>query len=191
MAITFTKIRTPSRFFSPQILEIYRIFLVETTLESIIFHYTFSVINTMFVPCTALLYDTTAATRTLKLFTIPSSISCGIHLISLLMMSSLLCGLFSETLSFRNPPQKIVRQVEILGRGWSGVIGLMQNEPVPWEVARELFKCSVREMGWHLLSRTEHLNRSGITSHGTDSFHVKTITPGHPLPKISTRLTIF
>ena len=38
---------------------------------------------------------------------------------------------------------------------------------------------------------TEHLNTSGITSHGTDSFHVKLITPGHPIPKISTRLTIF
>ena len=35
---------------------------------------------------------------------------------------------------------------------------------------------------------TEHLNTSGITSHGTDSFHVKPITPGHPIPKISTRL---
>ena len=92
---------------------------------------------------------------------------------------------------FQEPPSENSQAVEILGRGWSGVIGLMQNEPVPWEVARELFKCSVREMGWHLLSRTEHLNRSGITSHGTDSFHVKTITPGHPLPKISTRLTIF
>ena len=38
---------------------------------------------------------------------------------------------------------------------------------------------------------TEHLNTSGITSHCTDSFHVKPITPGHPIPKISTRLTIF
>ena len=38
---------------------------------------------------------------------------------------------------------------------------------------------------------TEHLNTSGITSHGTDSFHVKPITPGHPIPKISTHLTIF
>ena len=35
---------------------------------------------------------------------------------------------------------------------------------------------------------TEHLNTSGITSHGTDSFRVKPITPGHPIPKISTRL---
>ena len=33
------------------------------------FYYTFSVINTMFVPCTALPYDSTAATRTLTLST--------------------------------------------------------------------------------------------------------------------------
>ena len=38
---------------------------------------------------------------------------------------------------------------------------------------------------------TEHLNTSGITFHGTDSFHTKPITPGHPIPKISTSLTIF
>ena len=131
-----------TRIFS-QLLEVYRILLVETTLESIMFYYTFSVINTMFVPCTALLYDSTAATRTLKLSTTLLSISSGIHLISLLMMSSLVCGLFSQTLSR------------------------------------------------HLISRTEHLNTSGITSHGTDSFRIKPITPGHPIPKISTRLTIF
>ena len=52
------------KIFSPQILEVYRVLLVETTLESIMFYYTFSVINTMSVPCTALLYDSTAATRT-------------------------------------------------------------------------------------------------------------------------------
>ena len=38
---------------------------------------------------------------------------------------------------------------------------------------------------------TEHLNTSGINSHGADSFHIKLITPGHPIPKISTCLTIF
>ena len=53
------------KIFSPQILEVYIILLVKTTLESIMFYYTFSVINTMFVPCTALLYDSTAVTRTL------------------------------------------------------------------------------------------------------------------------------
>ena len=131
------------KIFSPQILEVYRILLVETTVESIMFYYTFSVINTMFVPCTALLYDSTAATRTLKLSTTLLSISCGIRLISFLMMSSLVCGLFSQTLSFRYPPQKIVTWVEILGIGWPGVIGLTRNESVSWEVMPEVFKCSV------------------------------------------------
>ena len=51
--------------------------------------------------------------------------------------------------------------------------------------------CSVQEMRRHLLSRTGHLNTSGITSHVTDSFCVKPITPVHPIPKISTCLTIF
>ena len=51
--------------------------------------------------------------------------------------------------------------------------------------------CSVREIRRHLISRIEHFNTSGITSHGTDTFHVKPITPSHPIPKISTRLTIF
>ena len=54
-----------------------------------------------------------------------------------------------------------------------------------------LGECSVREMRRHLISRTEHLNTLGITSHGTDSFHVKPITSGYPIPKISTNLTIF
>ena len=92
----FYKNKEIFKIFSPQILEVYRILLVETTLESIMFYYTFSVINTMFVPCTALLYDSTAATRTLKLSTTLLSISSGIHLISLLLMSSLVCGLFSK-----------------------------------------------------------------------------------------------
>ena len=88
-------------------------------------------------------------------------------------------------------PRKIVRRVEILGIGWPGVIGLTRNEFVPWEVMPEVFKCSVREMRWHLIFRTDHLKTSGIPSHGTDSFCAKLITPGHLIPKISTRLTIF
>ena len=127
----FYKNKDTFKIFSPQLLEIYRILLVETTLESIMFHYTLSVINTMFVPCTALLYDSTAATRTLKLSTTLLSISCGIRLISLLMMSSLVCGLFSKTLPFMYPPQKIVMWVEILGIGWPEVISLTRNESVP------------------------------------------------------------
>ena len=54
LAITFTKTRKLSRF-SPKLLEVDKILLVEIALESIMFSYTFSVINTMFVPCTALL----------------------------------------------------------------------------------------------------------------------------------------
>ena len=145
----FYKNEETFKTFSLQIPEVYRIFLVESTLELIMFYYTFLLINNMFVPRTVLLYDSTAATRTLKLSTTLLSISCGIRLFSFLMMPSLICGLFSQTLSFRYP------------------------------------------FRWRLISRTEHLNTSGITSHGTDSFHVKPITPGHPIPKISTRLTIF
>ena len=101
----FYKNKETFKIFSPQILEVYRILLVETTLESM-FYYTFSVINTMFVLITMLLYDGTASTQTLKLSATLLSISCGIHLISLLMMSSLVCGLFSQTLSFRYPLRK-------------------------------------------------------------------------------------
>ena len=92
---------------------------------------------------------------------------------------------------FQVPPQKIVRRVEILGIGWPGVIDLMQNESAPLEVMPVVFKCFVQEMRWPLTSGTEHLNTSGVSSDGTDSFPVKPITPGHPIPKISTRLTTF
>ena len=102
----FYKNKETFRTFSPQILEVYRILLVETTLESIMLYYTFSVINTMFVPYSALLYDSTAATQTLKLSATLLSISCGISLISFLIMSSVICGLFSQTLSFRYPLRK-------------------------------------------------------------------------------------
>ena len=45
----FYKNKETFKIFSPQLLEVYRILLVETTLESMMFYYTFSVINTMFV----------------------------------------------------------------------------------------------------------------------------------------------
>ena len=84
----FYKNKEAFKIFSPQLLEVYRILLVETTLKSM-FYFTLSVINTMFVSCTMLLYDSTAAIRTSKLPTTLLSISCGIRLISFLMMSSL------------------------------------------------------------------------------------------------------
>ena len=96
----FYKNRETFKIFSPQIQEVYRILLVGTTLESIMFYYTFSVSNSIFVSCTTLLYDSTAASRTLKLPATLLSISCAIRLISFVMMSSLVCGLFSQILSF-------------------------------------------------------------------------------------------
>ena len=135
--------------------------------------------------------DNTAATRTLKLSTTPLRISCAIHLISFLIKSSVACVLFSQTLNFRYSPQEIVTRVEILGIGWPRVIGLTRNESVTWEVMPEVFKCSVQEMRCHFISRANHLNTSRVTSHETDSFCIKPITPGHPIPKISTGLTIF
>ena len=51
----FYKNKETFKIFSPQILKVYRSLLVKTTLESIMFYYTFSLINTMFIPCTMLL----------------------------------------------------------------------------------------------------------------------------------------
>ena len=60
----FYKNKEIFKIISPQILEVYIILLVETTLELIMFYYAFSVIDNISVPCTALLYDSTAATGT-------------------------------------------------------------------------------------------------------------------------------
>ena len=178
----FYKNKETFKVFSPHVLELCRILLVETTLESM-FYYTFSVINTMFILCTALMYDSTAATQILKLSTTLLSIYCGIRVISFLIMISFVCGLFSQT--------QYLRLVEMVGIGWPGVIGLAQNESVPWEDMPEVFKCSVREVRGHLISQTEHLNTAGITSNGIDSFRIKLITSVNPISKISTCLTIF
>ena len=93
---------------------------------------------------------------------------------------------------FQVPPQKIVRWVEILGIGWLRVVGLTQmslsHGKLCLRYSSVLFE---KVFWWHLISRTEHLNTSSITSHGTDAFRIKLTTPGHPVPKISTHLTIF
>ena len=44
----FYKNKETFKIFSSQLLEVYRILLVETTLESIMFYYTFPEINTNF-----------------------------------------------------------------------------------------------------------------------------------------------
>ena len=59
-------------------------------------------------------------------------------------------GIVFRNSVFQLPTQKIVRRVEILGIGWSGLIGLMQNESVPWEVMPKVFKYSVWEMRWQV-----------------------------------------
>ena len=148
----FYKNKETFKIFSQQILEVYRILLVETTLNSIMFYYTFSVINTLFVPCTALLYDSTVTTQTLKLSPTLLGISCGIRLITFSDdLLSCLSIVFTNSI-FQVPPQKIVRWVEILGIGWAGVISLTRNKSVPWEDMAEVFKCSVREVMGHLIS---------------------------------------
>ena len=138
------------KIFSPQILELYRNFLVETNLKSIMFYYTFLVINTMLVPCTALLYDITAATRKLKLSTIGNSLWNSSDFPSDDVLSCLWI-VFTNSV-FQVPPRKIVRRLEILGIGRPKVIGLMRNESAPEQVMPEVFKCSVQEPRCHLIS---------------------------------------
>ena len=100
----------------------------------------------MFVPCTTLLYDSAAATWTIKLSTTLLSISCAIHMISFLMMPSLVCGLFSQTLSFSTPLENSQAGWDLGNRMAKGC-WLMWNESVPWELMPEVFKCSVQGGG--------------------------------------------
>ena len=146
----FYKNKETFKIFSPQLLEVYRILLVETTLESIMFYCTFSVTNTMFFPCTALLCYSTTATRALKLSTTLLGISCG-NPSDFSSDDVLSCPWIVFTNCLSGTPSEN-SQVEILGLGWPGVIVLIRNESVPWEVIPEVFKCSVRETRHHLIS---------------------------------------
>ena len=102
-----------------------------------------------------LLCDSTAATRILKLSTTLLSISCGIHLIFLLMMSSLVCGCFHK-FCFSGTPSENSQAGWDLGNRMVRGYRFERNESVPWEVMPEVFKYSVREMRCHLISRTGH-----------------------------------
>ena len=148
----------------------------------------------MFVPCTALLYDSTAATRTIKLSTTLLSISCAIRLISFLMMSSLDCGLFSQLCLSGSPSENSQAGWDLgnrMARGyWFDVKWVCPMGSYAWVIQVFCLRWWF-EMRWCLISPTEHLNTSGITFHRTDSFNIKPITPGHLIPKISTRLAIF
>ena len=94
------------------------------------------------------LNDSTTATRTLKLSATLLGISCGIHLISLRMMSSLVRGLFSKTV-FQVRPQKTVRRVEILG--FRMARGYRFNPK--WVCPIQVF-CSRNKAPSHFLNRT-------------------------------------
>ena len=120
------------------------------------------------------------------------SFSCGTHLISLLMMSSLVCRLFSQTLSFRYYSENSQAVWDLGNRMARGYwVDVKWVHPTGSYARGIQVFCSVWEMRCHLISRTEHLNTSGITSHGTGSFCVKPTTPVQPIPKTSTHLTIF
>ena len=109
------------KIFSPQLLEVYRILLVGATLESISVYYNFSVINAMFVPCTTQLYDSTAATRTLKLSTtLLSNFLWNPYDFSPDDVLSCLWIIFTNSV-FQVSPQKRL----------PGFIGLMWNKSVP------------------------------------------------------------
>ena len=127
----FYKKEETFKIFSLQIMEVYRILLLETTLESIMFYYTFSVINNVrSIHCAAVWQH--SSNSNIKI--VRSFIE---HFLwnqsDLYFDDALSCLWINFTNSvFQVPPQKIVRQVEILQIGWSGVIGLTQNESVPW-----------------------------------------------------------
>ena len=128
LAITSTKLKKLSRFFLHRYWRFIEFFLVETTLESIMFYYNFSVTNTMFFPCTALLYDSIAAPRHTHTHTHTQTHTQNTSATQTLKLAS------------------------------------------------------------HFSNRTlEHLRHNFRKG----SFRVKPITPGYPIPKISTRLTIF
>ena len=117
---TFYKNKESFKIFSPQILEVYRILLVETTLESM-FYYTFSVINTMFVPCTALLYEQNSNNKIVH-----NSIEHFLCSLSDFFSDDVLScqRIVFKNSVFQVPSQKIARRFAILGIGWLGVIGL-------------------------------------------------------------------
>ena len=107
-------------------------------------------------------------------------------------MSSLVCGLFSQTLSFRYFSEDFQTAWDLGNRMVRGyrfyAIWACPMGSYAWDIQ---VLCSRNEVATYFSNRTEHLNTSGIASHGTDSFRVKPITPGHPISKISTRLTTF
>ena len=123
-------------------------------------------------------------TQTLKLSTTLLSISSGIHLISLLLMSSLVCGLFSK-----NPSGNSQAGWDLgnrMARGYRFDNMSLSHGSYTWGI--QVF-WSRNEVAPHFSNRTLGYLRHNFPC--ANSFRVKPITRGHPIPKISTRLTIF
>ena len=138
------------KIFSPQIPEVYTILLVETTLESIMFYYTFSVNNTMFFPYTGAAVWQQSSNSNIK--TVHNSIEDFFWSPSDFFsddVPSCLWFVFTNSI-FQVLPQKIVRRFEILGIEWLGVMS------VSWEVMPEVFIflfCSRNEALPHFSNR--------------------------------------
>ena len=121
----FYKNKETFKIFSPQLLEVYRILLVKTIVESIMFSYTFSVINTV---CSMHCAAVWQHSSNLVIKVVHNSFE---HFLwnqfdfSFDNVLSCLWIVFRNSV-FQIPPQRIVRRVEILGIGWP--VSLMQNE---------------------------------------------------------------
>ena len=180
----FYKNKETFKIFSPQILEVCRILLVETTLESIMFYHTSSVINTMFVPWTTLLYDSIGATQTLKLSTILLKILVE-SIWFLFWWCAVLSKDFFHKLCLSGSPsensqvgwdleKRMARGYQfdtkwicpILSYAWGIQVFCSRNEVAPHSSNRTLEYLRYN-LPWCRLT-LRHLNTSGITYHGTD-----------------------
>ena len=188
----FYKNKETFKIFSPQILEVYRILLVQTTPESIMFYYTFLVINDMFDPGTVPLCDSSNPSIKIVHNSIEHFLRNPSDFSSAVVFENLRCLWFVFINSvFQVPLKKIVMRVEIWGIGWPGVISSTQNESVPWEVLPEVFKSSVRAMRWRpilLEHHSVHINaslpsqcRNKLSSH---HLNVPLCFDGHTIPII-------
>ena len=81
-------------------------------------------------------------------------------------------GIVFRNSVFQLPTQKIVRRVEILGIGWSGLIGLMQNESVPWEVCLRYSSVLFEKWGGKFVKAIHRQERTS-SEEKSDGFHKK------------------
>ena len=143
------------KIFSPQILEVCRILLVQTTLESPMFYYTFSVVNDMFDPATALLYDSS-----ISKVKIAHNWAFLVESVWFLFWCCLWEPLLSldcfHKLCLSGVPIENSQVVEIWRIGWPEVIVLRQNKFVPWEVLLGVLKSSVWAMRWRPILLEHH-----------------------------------